>query len=108
MTNRTGRNTNTNTEATLSQPISVGSAAAVKIADINAERLFIHINTGPNNNGCWIKLQGATVDNDKKGIFLDEKNGVSVSWEMPPDNIYTGEISAIAESGNVDIYVTEY
>jgi hypothetical protein len=84
MTRATGRNQNTNTEATLSQPFSVGSAASVKIADINTERLFIHINTGPNNNGCWIKLQGA------------------------PDNIYTGEISAIAESGNVDIYVTEY
>ncbi len=29
-------------------------------------------------------------------------------YEMPTDNIYTGEVSAIADSGNTTIYITEY
>jgi len=51
-----------------------------------------------------LKLQAASVDNNAKGIFI----GRDSYWEMPADNIYTGEISAIAVSGTPSVNVTSY
>ena len=58
----------------------------------------------------WIKLQPTGTDNDKKGIILSKRtDGIGDnSWESGDDNIYTGEICAIADSDSPKVYVTEY
>lgn len=100
------RNTNTNTLATLSDAISLNSSTSTKIVDScdgNGCRIFFGL-TNNSNSDIWLKLQAATTDNDKKGIFVPKKS----YWEMPPDNIYSGEISAIADFGTPDVYYTQY
>lgn len=104
-----GRNSNINdgtvvsTPVTLSSAITLNSTTSVKIADALDDRI-IFIFSNPSGNQVWLKFQPTATDNDKKGIVVF---GRSV-YEMPIDNIYTGEISAIAQTGTPDVYVTEY
>jgi len=98
-----GRNTNTTDVATLSSAIALNSTTSVKVADALPDRINFTI-SNPENKDVWLKFQAASVDNDKKGIFVPK----NAFYEMPTDNIYTGEISAIAVSGTPSVYVTEY
>lgn len=103
-----GRNTNRNDTATVAAGITLNAATSTKLADANADRIFFRVDND-SNNAVWVKLQVATVDNDQKGIFVqDFPLGAFTFWEMPPDNIYTGEISAIADSDAPEVFVTEY
>jgi len=97
-----GRNLNVTDTATLSNAIGLNSTTSTKIADALSNRI-VFILSNPSTKNIWVKLQAASVDNDKKGIFIP-RNGY---WEMPTDNIYTGEISAIADNGAPNVYVTE-
>ena len=103
-----GRNININDTATVADGITLNATTSTVIAVANADRIFFHVDNNFSDKAVWIKLQAAGVDNDDKGIFLNEKEKGATKWEMPPDNIYTGEISAIADDGNPTIYVTEY
>jgi hypothetical protein len=54
------------------------------------------------NKDIWVKLQPASVDDDKKGIFLQAgKNYILTSSVM-----YFGEISAIGNTPNAIVCVT--
>ena len=99
---------NDSESAIISAAIPVTNQATVKIADANPDRKFFHVHANGDSKPVWIKLQSANTDNDKKGIWVERKAGVNPFWQMPPDNIYTGEISAIADSIGVDVFVTEY
>lgn len=103
-----GGNVNKNTEAVLSAEISVGSGTSVTIlaAQVtgDAERIEVII-TNNDNKDCWIKYQAASVDNDKKGFLVAKKSVVTI---MDGQDIYTGEISAIADSGTTKIFVTSF
>jgi len=99
-----GKNMNVTDSATMSNSIALNTSTDVKIADVNADRIFFCVNNNGNNNGCWIKLQAQGVDSDHKGIYIGPKG----NFIMPADNIYTGEICAIADVGSPDVYVTEY
>ena len=103
-----GRTQNTNDEANIPSSITLNATTSTKIADANTRRIFFHVNNNTASDAIWIKLQAASVDNDKKGIYLQKKDLPDGRWQMPPDNIYTGEISAIADSGTPDVFVTEY
>lgn len=94
--------------AFLSPAIAIAGNASVKIADANPNRKFFSVCTDGDNQAVWIKLQPASVDDVKKGIWIEAKIGAINYWEMLTDNIYTGEISAISNGGNVNVYVTEY
>ena len=94
--------------AYISNAIAVTGNSSVKIADANIDRKFFSVCTDGDNQAVWIKLQPASDDNDKKGIWIEAKIGAINYWEMLTDNIYTGEISAISNGGNVNVYVTEY
>ena len=94
--------------ASMSGPIVVTSAASVKIADANPTRSFFFVHIDGSEPGAWVKLQPATTDDDKKGIWIEGKVGKRDFWHMDGDNIYTGEISAIAQTADVNIYVTEF
>ena len=103
-----GRTQNTSDSASVNDGIALNGSTSVVIADANPKRIFFEVNNNFSDKAVWIKLQPADDDNDKKGIFLNEKEKGRTHWEMPPDNIYTGEISAIADSSNPTVYVTEY
>lgn len=103
MAKNIGRNTNTADVAALSAAIALDSSTSVKVADANSTRINFSISNDATAN-VWLKFQAASVDNDKKGIFLP----CGGFYEMPTDNIYTGEISAIADSGTPAVNVTEY
>jgi len=104
MTIMTGRNVNSNDTAELSDAIATNTSTAVTVTLANDNRLFFCVNNDDTNQGVWIKLQAASVDDDKKGIFIPKKS----FWQMPVDNIYIGEISAVADNGTPDVFYTEY
>jgi hypothetical protein len=103
-----GRNKNVNNVANVLDPVTVGSLVSVVVLPANPDRMYVQINNNNSVQHCWIKLQPASQDNDKKGIFIHRLGGGNDTWEMPTDNIYTGEICAISDNGSSDIYVTEY
>lgn len=98
-----GRTINVNDIATLSQGITLNSSTSTKVADSNTDRINFTF-SNPGNNQVWLKFQAASVDDDKKGIAI-LRGGF---YEMPTDNIYTGEVSAIAETGVPTVYNTEF
>ena len=92
----------------MSAGVTLTNVATVKIADANPNRKFFRVCTNGDSKPVWIKLQAASVDDDKKGIWIERRAGSINFWEMQPDKIYTGEISAIADSVDVDVFTTEY
>ena len=108
MTQIIGKNRNVNNVATISTGIALSSSTTVKIADANDKRTFFHVDNGGSTQGIFLKLQKAIEDDDKKGIFITGKSGNKPYWQMPPGDIYTGEISAIADTGTPNAFVTEY
>ena len=108
MTLLTGSNRNTNDTATIISGVTLNATTSTVIAVANPDRMYFYVDNNFSDKACFIKLQAASIDNDKKGIFLNEKEKGDTRWEMSPDNIYTGEISAIADSGSPTVFVTEY
>lgn len=104
MTSIIGRNVNKNDNAFISDAIIVNSSTSTTVITANEKRIFLHISNDGDNQDSWIKLQAASVDNDKKGIFLRGRS----FWEMQVDNMYTGEICVIGDNTGSNIYVTEY
>ena len=92
---------NTSDTATVSDAITVTSTTSVKISDAEEHRvgIGIYVKDAP----VWIKMQPASTDNDKKGFYLP----AGQMLEMNCLSMYTGEISAIAEGADAEIYVTE-
>ena len=97
-----GRNRNTTDEAAITT-VSVGSGASSIVVVANQERMGLVI-SNPNNQSVWIKEQKASVDNDKKGHYLIPGG----KFIMAPDNVYTGEVSAIFDAGATKtLYIVE-
>lgn len=98
-----GRNVNKN-DVVNKNTITLNSSTSTKILDANERRITVlAINQGPQR--IWLKFQPASVDNLKDDDPWLDKGDV---FEMIPDNIYTGEISAIADSGTPSITIEEY
>lgn len=108
MNKRIGANTNVNDTSNVKDGITLNSTTSIKISDANDKRIHFTVNNNSSTKAVWIKLQPATEDNKMKGIFLERRQFPDSRWPMPEKAIYTGEISAIAESGNPIVYVTEY
>lgn len=110
------RTRNTNPIANVFLPIAVGETA-VKLADPRNDRLYFQVDVLPDVSdvNIAIRLYPAADDDTWRGDWIGRFNfGNDVFfkpfWRMTPDNIYTGEISAIVMPGDptVDLYVTEY
>lgn len=99
---------NLNPTASVNSGITLNTNTSIKIADANPDRIYFYVTNDGSTDAIWIKLQPAVTDNDKKGIYLNKKGTSPNTWEMPIDNPYTGEISAIAADNNPNAYVTEY
>jgi len=107
MSKMIGRNQNTSDAAVITTAV-IDAITTTTILAANPKRIAFYVTNNNATDPVWIKLQAASVDNDKKGIILGKKAEPPKHWDMPSDNIYTGEISAIADSGTPTIYVTEY
>ena len=92
----------------ISDAIDLNAATSVTIVDAIS-------NEGPKTRrhiiisnssaiAVWIKEQAASIDNDKKGIYLAAKGVLNL---YNTGIIYQGEISAIAELDNPSIHVVE-
>lgn len=108
MAKNNARVKNTNDVAVISDAITLSNTTSIKIADANPDRMFFYVTNNGSSDAVWLKLQAASIDNDKKGIWIEKKEVAESFWQMSPDNIYTGEICAISNSSSPDIYVTEY
>lgn len=103
MVYKLGANRATNDTA-VNTTITLNSSTATTIKSANPNRIFFRIdNIGFQD--VILKLQAASVDDIKRTILVSRGGGF---WEMPPDKVYTGEISAITINGSVDVYITEY
>lgn len=107
MSKSIGRNQNISDDAAISI-ISINDATSTTLSAANPRRVFFYVSNNSASAEAWIKLQAASVDNDKKGIFLGKKADPPRDWTMMQDTPYTGEISGISESGTHDVYLTEY
>ena len=88
-----GKNRNTSDTSSVSV-ISISGTVSTKIKDSGGVFCFFSVsNIG--NKAVKIKLQAASVDNLYVGTVIVPKDGGY--WEMLVDNLYTGEISAIAD-----------
>ena len=109
-----GRNQNTNDVATVTT-YEINSVTATVISVVSPLRIAFGacLDSDTTSVDVFIRLYTAAADNLKRGEVLtrDTFGNSSLfrpSWTMMPDNIYTGEISAISQSGLVTIHVTEY
>lgn len=91
----------------ISSGISVGSITSTKIldAEVIAEgqqptRMLIAISV--TSQDIFLKLQPAIIDDDKKGIIIPK--GATATFEV--ENMYFGEMSAIAGVGTATVFVT--
>ena len=114
MADMIGRNQNTVSSANVGK-VTVGSTTAVTLVAANSRRIAFKasINGEQNDRTVYIRYYAASVDNIKQGNVITKKLDEDGSFfrvcdEMSPDNIYTGEISAICESGSIDVNFTEY
>ncbi len=115
MTDKRGRSTNTNDTASVTT-VSINSVSATTVIAANTERMFLNIAIADVNEpdvAIFIRLFAASVNNNKLGMplgkfTLGNNNIYKIEWEMPPDNIYTGEVSAITTLGTTVLNVTEY
>ena len=103
-----GRNINTHDEANIPEGIELNANTSTEILPANPNRIAVQINNNSSIQAAWIKLQDASVDDDKKGIFLHKKGDPHGEWNMVTDNVYTGAICGIAAAGNPIVYPTEY
>jgi len=102
MTKKIERNRDTNTASTVAD-IALNASTSTTIIAANADRIFFSLSNSTSND-VWLKLQSASVDNTKNGIFIPKNS----YWEMSTGTIYTGEISAIAEVDSPTINALEY
>lgn len=105
MAKQVGRNRNI-TDTAVTDVVNVNSSTAQTLVAANPDRIGLIV-SNDSNQELWIRYYPAADDNDQKGIFLE--NNRSGHWEMPTDNIYTGEVSVIMDSGGTKtISFTEY
>ena len=107
-------NVNTNTVATVTT-VSLNSTTATKIADAKLDRIYLSValKPGTTDRDVYIRLYAAATNDNKEGEPLarrlnEDGSYFQLFWRMLPSNIYTGEASAIVESGSVDVHVTEF
>lgn len=79
------------------QKFTLNSNTATKIIDQtdNGHSISYAIFTTTSSQGVWIRFKPAAADNNKDGIFIDKNNPHEMKHV-----VYTGEVSAIADSGN--------
>lgn len=96
-----GSNTNVSDEETFAT-IALNANTTIKVLDANKDRYYISLVA--DGGEVWIKYRPAATDNDKNGVA---KLCDGQQFEFPSNQIYVGEISAIAVDGTPNLYATE-
>lgn len=114
MTLKQGGNLNTDSVATTTT-VEINDATATTLVVARGTRIYLAIsmNGGTAEEEVFIRFYAASTDNIKKGIILKRKiiGATSVNdtlFVMETNAIYTGEVSAISESGTFDVHITEF
>jgi len=95
---------NTNSSATNSV-ITLSATSSTTVLSANSSRIrAVFSNTGSGAQRIWLKLQAASVDDDKKGHCIE----VGANFTIEAPNIYTGEISAIAVVDSPPLGIVAY
>lgn len=109
-----GRNRNSNSHATVTEVV-INSVTATTISLANEARISFSVCASPSviDFNIAIRYYPAADDNTFKGHVLSQftlgnNNIIQLAHNMCTDNIYTGEISAISDSGTHAIFITEY
>lgn len=109
MTKKFGATVNTNDTA-VSGLFVLNDISAITILpaqDLDAEQPRIRVRVdNPSSQDVWIRLMPAITDPTFKGTIKVIKKLSEEILEAP--NVYTGEISAIADVDGPTIYVTSY
>ena len=108
MTATIGTSTNKNTVSDVLAAISVDSTTATTILpelSIPTDLPYIKVLiTNRGNRDLWVRFYPAATDNVKRGFTVKAGSSLVV---LEGSDIYTGEISAIMDSGGArDVYVT--
>lgn len=97
------------------EKLSINQAVATKIADANPLRQFFRVDLDPgvSSEEVYIRLYPTSTDNIKQGIVISRISsgviGVRNFFELNASvSGYAGEVSAITNSGDADIFVTEF
>jgi hypothetical protein len=98
-----GRTINKTDVAIVSEEITLNTSTPIKIADANENRMFFEFCNHSAVSDVYLRLKPAG-DTSGMGTLVQKKE----PWRMPPDNIYTGEISAIAIIDSPTVCYTEY
>jgi hypothetical protein len=99
----TGTPLNTNNEANVGE-VSVNSNTAQTLVEANEKRIGLII-SNRNNQDLWVRFYPVGVDNDQRGFVVYG----DTTWEMNPEDKYTGEVSVIMNNGGTKtINYTEY
>lgn len=111
---KVGRNSNKNSVASVTR-VQINSVTATTIALPNPDRIYFSVCLahGTIDVDAVIRCYPATTDNNYDGEVLTRHtlgnaNLFRPDWAMTPDNIYTGEVSAISINGTFDLIITEY
>lgn len=109
-----GGNINRNDEA-ITEIVEINSTTATKLLDVNSKRMYAAVWLIPDNSNLsvYVRKYPAADDNIKKGAVLtrdtlSNSNLFTPLWETKASNVYTGEISAISESGTFNVIVEEF
>lgn len=105
MTLKTGGNKNTNSLAVVTAEATMSDGAIAETLIVADEsRIFFSVTI--TEKDAFIRLYPAATDNTIRGVKVKKDQ----TWEMPTDNIYTGEISIIANKVTEEphYFVTSY
>ena len=83
--------------------IALTTTSSTTVLEQSDSRIYLCVSNASSTDAVFIKLQPASTDNDAKGIRL----APGEYWTMDGMAIYTGEVSAIAESGTPTVYAVE-
>ena len=99
-----GKNRNSNDTAVLGAGIPMNAATSTTIVTlVRTDSMMIMTNDG--NQDLFVKLQAASVDNDKKGFILFKGTTSTLDLEAVT---FVGEVSGITKNGLTTIYTTVF
>lgn len=113
MTKRLDRVINKTDEPTTTT-VTLNDTTAVVLAAANPQRMYLRVSldSGLDNTEAFVREYPAAQDDLKRGEILMREISANHSLYKPTyytftDNVYTGEVSAIAVAGTFDVHVTE-
>jgi hypothetical protein len=113
MTKQVGSTINT-VDSVTTTTVNIDSVTATTILAENPNRLYarVSLDYAVADTEAFIREYAAATDNNKAGILLTRvttgnNNLLRSEYTTIPGNVYTGEISAIAETGSFDLHIIE-